>query len=242
MKTYLILQLVLFLAYETALTLISCGKDEPLSVDTRPNIDSLVYGATEKPFGLSYDRWIDKWFKAVPVNICNQSSNNDTYAILDNTGLVYFLSGSNTTAKDRNIEIQPGTAILFPVVDIIKTYPCSMDSTSGPLGVSIDEYLAAKAANAMVSINSLEVSVDGLPYRQVYQHRFISPSFQIFNNQMLGDCFDACILHDLVQDAVSGGYWIMLKSLDAGEHTLHLHADVNGYGQVADVTYHIAVN
>ncbi len=242
MKTYLILQLVLFLAYETALTLISCGKDEPLSVDTRPNIDSLVYGATEKPFGLSYTGWIDKWFKEVPVNICNPSGNNGTYVILDQSGLVYFLSGSNTITNDRNIEIHPGTAILFPVVDVIKTYPCSIDTTIGPPGYSMDEYLAAKAAQAMISISSLSITLDGLPYRRVYQHRYISSSFQIFNNHMLGDCFDACIMPDQVQNAVSDGYWIMLKSIDAGEHTLHLHADMNGYGQVADITYHITVN
>ena len=203
-------------------------------------MDSLVYKAVDTPFGLTYTQWISEWIKDVPGNSCDNQVNSVEFATLDSSSHVNFLISSTGMTCYRNVTIPSGTAILFPLVISIKTYPCPMEHEPDP-EQSVEDFLKINAAKYIDNVKSLSITLDDMPYRKTYQYRFVTPSFEIFNNHMLGNCFDACILANQAQHAVADGYWIMLKPLEPGEHTLTFKAEVNGYGVVTDITYHIIV-
>ena len=58
----------------------------------------------------------------------------------------------------------------------------------------------------------------------------------LFTQRSITTVFDPCIT-GTSQQAVSDGYWLMLKPLEAGQHTIHFGS--TSWGQ--DVTYHLTV-
>lgn len=241
MKTFKLFPLAILLVLGSALAVISCNdKDDPVSpVQDPPNIDPLIYNPFEHLFGLTYPQWIDAWLKNVPANSCSNTAGDNLFATLDASGRVYFLAGANGEAVTRDITIDDNKYIFFPIVNNVTTYPCTLNGDQRPdPGQTMEGFLKQQSAKFIENVTSLKVTIDGLPYRTPYLHHYVTPSFQIFNNRMLGNCFDACIEQDKTQDAVSDGYWIMLKPL-SGDHVLNFKAEVKGYGVVTDVTYNI---
>ena len=243
MKTSIFFKPTFMLLIGTALIFIACQRETEDSIEPIiPNSNDLVFSANSRPLAQTYSEWIDEWIKAVPSNACDHIEDNEALATLDKSNRVYFLAGANGVADDRNISLLSGKAILFPLVNVIKTFPCSQNAGREPApGQSIEDFLKAEATKYMDKVVVLEVTINGLPYTHALYHRFSTGSFKIFNNRTMENCFNICSAVDQVQDALMDGYWIMLKGLESGDHTLKINAEIPQTGLKNSVTYNIIV-
>ena len=91
---------------------------------------------------------------------------------------------------------------------------------------------------------NLLVEVDGIPIRGVEVFRFTSVVFSYTlsqNNviQALGDLITGT--PGTYFPVVDEGFYVMLKPLPVGEHTLTIHGEFPNFDFVLDVTYHLTV-
>ena len=227
-----------------SLCIISCEQEESVlpvqQVRVLDNIDMQVYQVHETPLGKNYLQWIDRWLHTFPANSCDQAGGNHNGSYVSEIDGVYFLANAIGEANARNITVAPGKAIFFPIVNKITTSSCTVDAVGGPIVAGpIQQLLDAEEAADPDEVIRISVMLDDLPYLQALNHRFVTDVFNATNNITLRNCFDACINTPLRQDAVSDGYWVMLKGLTEGEHVLTIKGEVPKYEQVSSVTYHI---
>ncbi len=250
MKTFKLLHLALILVTGSVFTLISCenlgDESQHLVFPTQPraNIDELIYHPNETPMSRTYLQWINEWFKTFPCNSCDGagSNHNGVFIVPDKSQRVYFLAGTTSVAGVRNIEILADKAILFPIVNIVKTFPCESQVQNVPdREETLEDFLKRGTAEYVNGTTSLGVTLDGVSYSLTDYHRFITPVFKTTNIRTLSNCFDACTVGDQPQDAVSDGYWIMLKGLAPGRHVLTFKGEIPKYRMISDVTYQIIV-
>ncbi len=91
-----------------------------------------------------------------------------------------------------------------------------------------------------VDVSSLSVTIDGDEVSNLGSYMFVSDLFTATGNPDLINCADPCVTGD-PQPTVMGGYYIMLKPLSKGQHTVHYHTEIPAWGAVQDGTYNITV-
>ena len=88
------------------------------------------------------------------------------------------------------------------------------------------------------------VDLDEIPIRSLELFRFTSVVFSFTLPQdnfvlAIGDIVEGT--PGLYFPAVDDGFYVMLKPLPVGEHTLHIHGENPSFAFVLDVTYHLTV-
>jgi hypothetical protein len=105
-------------------------------------------------------------------------------------------------------------------------------------------HLRSLAAEGQDNPQLLEVRVDNAQIKNVDQYRVTSPVFDAFfpEKALLPDTIvrDGTVPHGSHGPFVSDGYYVLLKPLSPGLHTIHLKAISNG-GFMVEVTYHLTV-
>lgn len=156
---------------------------------------------------------------------CHQGQNGD----------VWFLTGGYGSSKiSRTCTIPEGKYIFFPVINMVY-YPSlggtpSCESVKKGASLNNDELL------------NITIQLDLLTAENPSHYRLASP-----------ECFDLLGLipkefgAPKVYPSASDGYWVMLKPLKKGEHTLKFSAqydrDEGGFSKmVQDIQYRIIVN
>lgn len=206
-----------------------------------------VYPPGNAVSGLTYGQWSAAWWQwllaipAIPAGTGTTNPQDDTTGQFCNTnqsGPVWYLAGSATGAPTSRVcSFSSTKAIFFPLINV----ECStLDAT--PFNCT-DEASCRKCVTKIVDgidPNSLSVSVDGVPALYgVQAFRVLSPffGFTVPSQNILGVSAGSGM-------SVSDGYWIMLKPLSPGHHTLHFTgAFVRGLGTgfSVDVTYGVDV-
>jgi hypothetical protein len=87
------------------------------------------------------------------------------------------------------------------------------------------------------AVTTLLVEVDGIPIRNLDLFRFTSSVFIITLPQ--DNLFQAP--PGTYFPAVDEGFYVMLKPLSVGKHTLRIHGENPSFAFVLDVTYHLTV-
>jgi hypothetical protein len=88
-------------------------------------------------------------------------------------------------------------------------------------------------------VNQLNLSVDGQPVPDLFLHRAPTGLFHFTGDRSLATALDPCVIGHR-QLAVADGYFVMLKPLARGHHTVRFGAaDVTGFH--SDVTYMLTV-
>jgi hypothetical protein len=204
---------------------------------------SIAYHPEEKPFGNTYISWCEAWVKHIYSIPCDQhplvATDVNTNEIVQE-GPVFFLHGTIGGTVNRAVTIPQGKGIFFPVLNYTATYPCHMYPGFKPApGQSLQDFLQINASTMVNQAANMSVSLDGVRINDVMPYRFTTPMFY-FNASPELTCADPCITGEL-QPGLSDGYWIMLKPLSPGKHTLHYRGSYPKVGWVMDVTYEIEV-
>lgn len=210
---------------------------------TARKLEKAVYPLNSKPFDLPYAEWTKEWWRYVMSKPCDAHPANDDsgeYALTGQTGPVIFLTGTTEGSATRRITIPKEKAILVPLANVLVDYPCpGVDFRPAP-GQSLYFFLAKIAKVKMDRIKKVEISLNGIQLFRPQDFRVATNLFRFTGNPDLANCFDPCVTGK-PQDAVSDGYWMMLKKLPAGLHKLHIHVETPFDGSVVDVTYEINV-
>jgi hypothetical protein len=194
---------------------------------TPPSSNHAVFDVQTNVFGMSYGDWVTAWWQyiyAIPKGT-NPTLPNVTSGSCDpEAGPVCFLaaivSNSNVTTT-RHWTIKAGMPIFFPIINA----ECSTVEASPFFGK--DEAALRTCVSKLVvnniDSNSLKVTLDNREIRSLPDYRVQSPvfGFTLPKDNILG-------VTTLTGQAVSDGYWLMLKPLDPGKHTLKFSAKFKG--------------
>jgi hypothetical protein len=264
MKTPIFKQAAFLAAFAIAIFFAACQKTEtevasPLTashlehsspggpaspaVGDRSNPNSAVFPPTANMYGKSYAEWSAEWFKwayALPTtdHPITDEDGSDGYTGQPG-GQVFFLAGTFGSTVTRDIIIPHGKGVLFPIFNYINDYPCPDPNFEPAPGQSLEDFLA-EGAQVLINLGSnYSVNLDGQDLNNVGDYRFTSDLFYFTANPDFVN-WDPCVVPG-PQPGVADGYWMMLKPLSHGEHTLQFHAEVTDWGWVLDVTYNITV-
>lgn len=210
-----------------------------LSVGNAAQESELIESPDSKPYGLSYGEWSVKWWQwilSIPADkspIIDKSGSS--CATNQNNSNVWFLVGSGGGETVRTCTIPTDKAIFFPIIDV----ECSFAEDSS---AKTEEDLRKCAREDQNKVTSLRLSIDGLNTQNLTKYRTDSPLFNFTTPE--NGLFD---LKSASTQAVSDGYFVMLKPLSPGSHELIFSA-VLGDPTIAGsqiftemATYHLAI-
>ena len=190
---------------------------------------------------LTADWW--KWVIAIPSEINPLLDETGDNCNVNQQGPVWFLVGTpgdtttgNLTTGDaeRDCVIPEGKKILFPIFNTF----CSElnDQISGP---QLEEGLRQCAEDIINEVDILEASIDGKSITNFEKFRVQSPLFTISIPE--DNAFGITNFTNIPQKAISDGYWVEVKGLDPGEHTIEFTGGATAFKFTTHVLYHITI-
>ena len=204
--------------------------------------DSLVFPPSAYPYGESYTNWTVRWMKQFLTYDCSQNPFlNQQNSLFHKDGPVWFLAGLQKEGESVNVKVPCGKAILFPLANHLNVLsPCPDQDFASVFGKRLENTLQEGTLDALSGVRQLSVEIDGLPVRNPSAYYFASRLFTFTGNPELAICFNPCITGS-PQHAVTSGFYMMLRPLPKGKHTLHYHAEVPELNVIQDGTYYIEV-
>ena len=196
-----------------------------------------------RPLGRSYANWGVEWWRWA---LSFPASSNP---IFDPTGAfqqqgqpngVFFLAGNTGGATTRSVTIPKGTMVFFPLVNFDITYPCPDPTFVPGPGQTLEEFLQEFGDFIMGFVGPMSAELDGRQLIDLHSYRAQSDLATVTGDPSLTAVFDPCITGS-EQFFVSDGFWLMLKPLTPGAHTLHWTASIPDFGFAGELTYHITV-
>lgn len=154
------------------------------------------------------------------------------------SGPMWFLAGTFGGSAVRNVTIPAGKHLLIPVIN------GEWDTVPGfqnPLG--LPDPLSVPDIRKIVAygIDGAEIActIDDREVCNLRSFRVRSPVFSMNMNAELASAFGYPAPY--VRTAVSDGYWLIVKPLSAGQHTIHFAASNERTGFALDVTYNLTI-
>ena len=186
------------------------------------------------PGGLSYQQWSGKWWQwlwAIPysVNPLFDTTGIDCAIYQSRSGPVWFLAGTSGFDATRSCIIPAGRMIFFPIINLGNDYPCPDPQFQPGPKQSLEQFLTIGygpyigARQYIDHVTAASASLDGVAVQDLLmppetsKYRVTSSMFK-FKGDLSLQVWDSCVSPR--GEAVSDGYWIMLKPLPAGPHTL----------------------
>ena len=195
-------------------------------------LGSVLFSIESEPYDLSYQKWTARWWQwalSIPKNANPLTDRTGQHSAEGQSGPVWFLAGTTgqTFIAERNCIIPRRKAILFPVL-------VSQFSFSEMPHVTEDSELISQTAKDIDQCSLLEATVDGINLLNLQNYRIQYGPFDL----------------DLPADniwnvrmgptrAVSDGFWLFLKPLSEGDHTIEFHGIEPHFE--THVRYHITV-
>lgn len=207
-----------------ALALTACGDGEGGGAKGRIlPLDSSVEGETYSELAL---RW-EQWLLSIPSDRNPSTDPDGRYCQEGQTGQVFFL-GTNfggtsvrscTVPSDKTLLVSPGGA--FCILHI-----------SGDTGPQ----LKTCVEDGLSEVTVLQLEIDGAAVPDVRSFRIVTPllSITLPEDNVL----------DLLageQQLVAGHWFLLISSLEEGEHVIHMHVEF-APDFVSDVTYNLTIS
>lgn len=140
-------------------------------------------------------------------------------------GPVWFLAGTYGTRRTvRTCVVPRGKYLFFPLINYV-VFPREEGATSCAS-------VTATAARMTNDVSALVLEVDGVRIHELVSHR-----------QATKRCFDLLALHEIEKGGLfpsaANGYYIMLKPLPPGTHTLNFGGALPSMLQAVTYTLHV---
>jgi len=196
-----------------------------------------LFMQTDMPYGITFGAWTVKWWQwafSIPIHInplIDQSGQhwNIAQPSSDVWFLVGIVGGHNTTFPHRNIKIEFGRSILFPVLN------CEANPLEYP-NLKTDEDLVRHVVDDVNTVVKKEVFINGIrlnPVRVPSDPRIFKltinedNAFRITNS---GSSY-----------AAADGYWVFLKPLQRGNYSVRFEGSCE-FGRLnAGANYEIEI-
>jgi hypothetical protein len=182
---------------------------------------------------LSAEWW--QWALSIPAPVHPLSFNDPksaSYCGVGQHGAVWFLGGTfDGSAAERSCTIPAGTAIFLPILNA----ECSEIEGDG----TTEAALSACAKDLIDEVTTVEASVDGVSLKNLKNSRVQSQLFSFMLPPE--DIFGLFGTEPNPSPSVSDGFWVLLKPLSLGDHTIKVHGVVPAFSFEQNVTYHVTV-
>src|SRR5262249_44184047 len=166
----------------------SCGTDEPTSSETSAELrghdddpNSVLFPKDARPFGRSMARWnelIWQWIVSQPAAHNPLLDQSGADCAVDHQGPVWFLASVVPNGRPfvaaRSCTIPRQKALLVQISSILNDYPCPDPNFQPAPGQTLYEFLLAGAMAFIDTVNLIEVSLDGVPLRDILDFRSTS--------------------------------------------------------------------
>jgi hypothetical protein len=198
----------------------------PLTNDARHgrhNPNPELFEADARPFGVSMERWTEEWWRwaySMPA-----SANPNMVATLDcglgQAGPLFFLpSLFGGATNPRTCKVPAHTPIGFPMVTLLLDYPCPDPTFQPAVGQTLFDFLESDAVQIQTGfVGSLAGTFDGKPLADLMSYHFVSADLFHFTGDVSMQSVDSCVTGKR-QPGVAASYFIVLKGLARGQHTL----------------------
>ncbi len=214
-----------------ALALLALSPVQPVFT---PPLDPHVFQPNAQPFGASYSEWTARWwqwFLAQPV-VGHPGLDDGLFDVAaGQSGPVWFLASlldPTPTAHVRNITVPKNTALCIALLNFEASSLEDPFPTTDVEQRAIANFIADQFQDLTLSVDCADIDVDAFRFASP-QFSFTAPSPWIFGP--VGG----------TGTAVSDGYFVMLKHLKRGHHTVHMTGNVPAFGLSMDMTYNITV-
>jgi len=182
-----------------------------------------LYQRNTNPNGKTWQKWVELWWKWCYSKPFSNNPVSDKTGKLCTKNQIYsqtwFLAGTFGGEARRICTIPSKSSIFIPIVnDIISfaEYP----------QLSTQDDLMNYARDDLDTTTSLSASVDGIELLSLYNYRVRSKLFEI---EIPLSTHGGRVVRT---KAVTDGYWLFLKPLSLGEHTLILHGEKQAFDEV----------
>lgn len=205
----------------------------------------LVAPASTSPHGQTYGRWAAEWWQwALGIPAVKNPILDPTGEFCQERqlGKVWFLAGSfGTDPVVRNCTVPRGTALFFPLINTL--YGAFLND---PPETRTEEAVR-ELSKCMVPVTELSLVIDGFAVPRLFrfftgESRRQSP---LFNIQLPPDNvtgLDETIIPELVlSPSAEQGYYVFVRPLPPGNHTIQFAAAGCFPGFTQNVLYNITV-
>lgn len=181
----------------------------------RNNTMSCLFDPKERPFGHTWQYWTTRWWQwllSIPtVDNPATDTTGDKASIQQSNQYVWFLTGTTGFRAERTVRIPSGKAILFPVINV------TISNAEEPT-LNTDTDLISFVKRHMDDIVEKRANIDG-------EDIFISEKFRVRSRPFKfsfpsNNIFGA---RDGPSRGVGDGYWIFMKPLQRGTHTIRTY-------------------
>ncbi|HEY7082361.1 MAG TPA: hypothetical protein VH500_21945 [Nitrososphaeraceae archaeon] len=197
--------------------------------------DDPIFHLDSNPFGVTYGQWTIRWWNwalSTPVEVNPVLDCSGQYANVNQSGPVWFLAGTvgdKNKIADRTCSIPLGKAILFPVINYICTY-----NKSEPIFFDNNDLIR----RAGKDIDDIVIRNADLDCKPIKVYRVFSDPY-IFQLNVMGE--NILGIPQGTSKAAADGYWVFLKPMTDGAHTIRFHGSCSGGTRNAAANYQIKV-
>lgn len=191
-----------------------------------------VFDPDSEPFGTPFRQWTAQWWQHVlsfPLDGNPLFDETGALCMLGQRGPVWLLYGSTGGTVTRTCSVPSGKALLFPVINQVDFNTTNQTARE----------LRAEVAPCMDAVTTLSVEVDGRPVRDLdAEFRVRSAVFEVTIPP------NSFVPPGTYSPAIDDGFWVMLKPLSVGSHTVHIRAARDGCPVdpfALDVLYHLTI-
>jgi len=206
-----------------------------------------VFSPDSKPLGQSYRQWSAEWWQfvfSIPLSANPIFDETGEKCMVGQYGPVWFLAGTFGGTARRDCSIPEGKALFLPVLNnMLFNSPnvCGQGSENDSA-----DALRALIAPTSDNVTTLSVQVDDESVQGLKEDfRFKSKVFEVslpednIYNPLCVEAGLGKVPAGIYSPAVSDGFYVMLKPLPVGDHTIRIRAESSGFS--LDVEYNITI-
>lgn len=203
-------------------------------------LQQLIAPIKSNPVGQSYGNWSATWWKwvlGIPVAVNPLLDTTGEFCTQGQVDKVWFLAGTFGGTADRSCTVPTGKALFFPLINNF-----AGAFLTDPAEQRTEEYIRALASCTVPA--NISASIDGSPIPNPTDF-FTGPSGSpspIFNVQLPpGSLFGDDVPELKLTPSAEQGYYLLVRPLPPGKHTIRWTASGCTPGNSQDITYHLTV-
>jgi len=234
-----------FLVLTLLVMALLCLNAQPATAaDTDDRLNPLIAPIQTEPLGQTYGRWAAEWWQwalGVPAAVNPLADTTGEHCAQRQVDKVWFLAGSVSTAPVvRTCDVPAGKSLFFPLINTI--YGAFLND---PPETRTEEFV--RAAGSCTVPAEISVLIDGLEIHKPLRFFTGASGSQspVFNVQMPpGNLFgvDETVTPELVlSPSAEQGYYLFVRPLTPGAHTIRWIASGCSPGSAQDITYNLTV-
>ena len=188
------------------------------------NPNPALFPLQSHPFGFGMDTWAENWWRwelSIPAPQNPLFSANFDCST-NQAGPVFFIPpvavGSHNLV--RSCTVEQGKALAFSLSTVLNDYPCPDPTFQPAPGQSLFDFLLAGAMAGNADVAEIDVTLDGEPLNDILAYHFQSKDLMFFKGDLsLQSTLDSCLTGG-VQPAAVDAFFILVKPLSPGHHTI----------------------